>query len=90
MLNRTTLMLLLLTSITLLPVASAAGAAEFENGEAMTAIERVTYISFVAISLMFIATAFFLFMERTTLPSEAPNLTMKEVEDSANMQMASR
>lgn len=64
MLNRTTLMLLLLTSITLLPVASAAGAAEFENGEAMTAIERVTYISFVAISLMFIATAFFLFMER--------------------------
>lgn len=30
----------------------------------MSSIERVTYISFVAISLMFIAAAFFLFMER--------------------------
>jgi len=64
MLNRTTLMLLMLTAITLLPVASAAGAAEFEDGTAMSSIERVTYISFVAISLIFIAAAFFLFMER--------------------------
>lgn len=64
MLNRTILLLLLLTTITLMPAASAAGAAEFEDGTVMSSIERLTYISFVSISLMFIATAFFLFMER--------------------------
>lgn len=46
------------------PTVSAAGGSTFENGEAMSSLERVTYISFVAISLMFIAAAFFLFMER--------------------------
>ena len=50
--------------LALLPTVSAAGGSTFENGDAMTGLERVTYISFVAISLMFIAAAFFLFMER--------------------------
>lgn len=53
------LILLILT----MPLASAA-AGYFDNGDAMTAMQRVTYISFVAISLIFIAMAFFLFMER--------------------------
>ncbi len=47
-----------------LPTVSAVGAAQFEDGSSMSAIERVTYISFVGIGLVFIATAFFLFMER--------------------------
>jgi bacteriorhodopsin len=53
-----------LAALTLLPTAAAAGASTFENGDAMSTLERVTYISFVAISLVFIAAAFFLFMER--------------------------
>jgi bacteriorhodopsin len=58
--------LLALCLLTLLfaPTASAAGGSTFDNGEAMSSLERVTYISFVAISLMFIGAAFFLFMER--------------------------
>lgn len=55
---------LLLAATLLLPSAAAAGASTFENGESMSSLERVTYISFVTISLMFIAAAFFLFMER--------------------------
>jgi len=47
-----------------LPTVSAAGAAQFEDGSSMSSIERVTYISFVGIGLVFIASAFFLFMER--------------------------
>lgn len=47
-----------------LPTVSAAGAAQFEDGSSMSAIVRVTYISFVGIGLVFIASAFFLFMER--------------------------
>ena len=54
----------LLLTLTLTPSAAAAGAAEFEDAPAMSSLERVTYISFVGISLMFIAAAFFLFMER--------------------------
>ena len=63
--NHTTgLLALCLLAILFAPTASAAGGSTFENGEAMSSLERVTYISFVAISLMFIAAAFFLFMER--------------------------
>lgn len=52
-----------LLAVALAPTA-AAGSAEFEDGTAMSGIERVTYMSFIGISLMFIASAFFLFMER--------------------------
>ena len=53
-----------LSLVILSPSALAAGAAEFEDGSKMNSIERITYISFVGIGLVFIAAAFFLFMER--------------------------
>ena len=46
------------------PSVAAAGAGTFEDGQGMTGLERITYISFVGIGLTFIGTAFFLFMER--------------------------
>lgn len=46
------------------PNVVAAGAGTFEDGQGMTGLERITYISFVGIGLTFIGTAFFLFMER--------------------------
>jgi heme/copper-type cytochrome/quinol oxidase subunit 4 len=58
-----TVILSLIFLILTMPLASAA-AGYFDNGDAMSSMQRVTYISFVAISLIFIAMAFFLFMER--------------------------
>lgn len=59
-----TSILLATLSIMLLPLVSAGSGVEFEDGSTMTSLERVTYMSFVGIGLLFIATAFFLFMER--------------------------
>ena len=59
-----TVILASLALILISPSALAAGAAEFEDGSAMNSLQRITYISFVGIGLVFIATAFFLFMER--------------------------
>ena len=58
------LVVTLLAIVTMVPTAAAAGAAEFDNGTAMSGIERITFMSFIGIGLMFLATAFFLFMER--------------------------
>ena len=63
--NTRTILLSLALMLTAFPLASAASPGTFEgSGDTMSALQRGTYMSFVGIGLAFVATAFFLFMER--------------------------
>jgi len=58
------LFIIVLMCMGLIPIVSAKSPGQFDDGTVMTTLERITFISYSGIGLLFLATAGFLVMER--------------------------